>query len=280
MTPRSDRDKALIEQIEREVHDPNVPIANVLRLCVTLGGRTGSTALRDWATRELQGYPSEDDVPSYRVIGASLYIDNANRAGAKRIPQRISPQALPKEIRESIREEVRFTEPIAVLEKRAAETEELRLTFGNSEQVAQYMTQEGWKSGQIPQRQVVAGVYWLVNPVEIAGVVDQVRTALTVLVAELTTVVESDDALTSADADGALSRAVPGIEISGDNNTVVVNHGANAQNTTKVKSAGHKGESEPGNRTWKVIGWVVAFIVALIGTIAGLGQWLGWDWFK
>ncbi|MGW5259708.1 AbiTii domain-containing protein [Microbispora sp. NPDC004025] len=280
MTPRSDRDKALIEQIEREVHDPNVPIANVLRLCVTLGGRTGSTALRDWATRELQGYPSEDDVPSYRVIGASLYIDNANRYGVNRIPQRISPQTLPKEIRESIREEVRFTEPIAVLEKRAGETEELRLTFGNSEQVAQFMTQEGWKSGQIPQRQVVAGVYWLVNPVEIAGVVDQVRTALTVLVAELTTIADSDDALTAADADGALSRAVPGIEISGDNNTVVVNHGANAQNTTKVKSAVSKGESEPDNRTWKVIGWVVAFIVALIGTIAGLGQWLDWDWFK
>ncbi|MFC7650360.1 hypothetical protein ACFQX6_66010 [Streptosporangium lutulentum] len=33
-----------------------------------------------------------------------------------------------------------------------------------------------------------------------------------------------------------------------------------------------------GNQKW---GWIWAglgFVVALVGTIAGLGQWLKWDW--
>lgn len=53
---RLDRVDPLLDQIERDVLDENVSVATALRKCVALGGRSGSAALRDWATRELEGY--------------------------------------------------------------------------------------------------------------------------------------------------------------------------------------------------------------------------------
>jgi hypothetical protein len=50
------RDRNLIDQIERDVSQEDVPVAAALRKVILLGGRVGSTELRDWASRELKGY--------------------------------------------------------------------------------------------------------------------------------------------------------------------------------------------------------------------------------
>jgi hypothetical protein len=47
------RDSDLIADIEQDALDEGASIAGALRKCVVLGGKSGSTKLRDWATREL-----------------------------------------------------------------------------------------------------------------------------------------------------------------------------------------------------------------------------------
>lgn len=44
--------------------------------CLALGGRAGAADLREWATRELRGYPNAEDVlPDYRLITSALLMD-------------------------------------------------------------------------------------------------------------------------------------------------------------------------------------------------------------
>jgi AbiTii len=69
------RAESLIDQIQTDALDDAVPVATALRKCIVLGGQSGSEALRDWATRELQGYEAEADLPPYRVVLAPLMVD-------------------------------------------------------------------------------------------------------------------------------------------------------------------------------------------------------------
>ena len=63
------RDETLLSEIERDLLGGK-PLADLLRKCVVLGGRSSSVELRDWASRELRGYNVGDDLPSYRTVGA------------------------------------------------------------------------------------------------------------------------------------------------------------------------------------------------------------------
>ena len=73
--------QGLIDQIEADALDTEVPLTDALRRCVMLGGRSGSTALMDWATRQLDGYPNDTDLPEYRVIHAPLRMDGMAMQG-------------------------------------------------------------------------------------------------------------------------------------------------------------------------------------------------------
>jgi AbiTii-like protein len=50
------REDPLITLIERGALDETVSLASTLRKCVSLGGKSRSEELRDWATRELKGF--------------------------------------------------------------------------------------------------------------------------------------------------------------------------------------------------------------------------------
>lgn len=50
------REDSLIAEIERDALNERVAVATALRKCIVLGGKSGSEALRDWASRELKGY--------------------------------------------------------------------------------------------------------------------------------------------------------------------------------------------------------------------------------
>jgi hypothetical protein len=71
----SRRESNLIGEIERGALDSSVSLADTLRKCVALGGQTRSTELRDWASRELNGYKPQDELPEWRKVTAPLQID-------------------------------------------------------------------------------------------------------------------------------------------------------------------------------------------------------------
>ena len=71
--------KTLLEQIEDDALDSKKSVADALRKCIALGGRAGNEELREWASRELQGYEQPDDVPDYRIVAAPIVIDGVGR---------------------------------------------------------------------------------------------------------------------------------------------------------------------------------------------------------
>ena len=71
----SNRASRLLDEIEKTAADSSASLADGLRKCLLLGGLSASAELRDWASRELNGYDKPADVPEYRRLGAVLKID-------------------------------------------------------------------------------------------------------------------------------------------------------------------------------------------------------------
>ena len=67
-------DHTLLAEIERDLLDGRA-LADLLRKCIMLGGRSGSQELRDWAGKELRGYDPDDELPPYRVVSAPIMLD-------------------------------------------------------------------------------------------------------------------------------------------------------------------------------------------------------------
>jgi hypothetical protein len=63
--------RSLLDAIEEGALDPKSDLPALLRKCIALGGRSGSSELRAWARQELNGYGEDDAVPKYRVLTAT-----------------------------------------------------------------------------------------------------------------------------------------------------------------------------------------------------------------
>src|SRR5277367_3488176 len=76
------RDSHLLAEVERDVLDESRPVATALRKCLALGGQAKSAELREWASRELHGYPDEAPLPEYRKIRTRCSWTRWRRAGS------------------------------------------------------------------------------------------------------------------------------------------------------------------------------------------------------
>jgi len=59
---------SLLREIQSDAVDTNVDISVVLRKCKVLAARLGNKEFKLWVEHELNGYPSKDDLPEYRVL--------------------------------------------------------------------------------------------------------------------------------------------------------------------------------------------------------------------
>ncbi len=157
-------------------------LADALRKIVILGGQAGSLELREWASKELRGYQSDDDLPDYRKVGAPLQVNGIN-ARFHYTGQTISSSMLPDFAQEAINETLHLTMPIGEIEemfRRAADKGDvIKLSPARGADLVRYMNSQ---SGPFEQ---LLDLYWSVSPTTLAGVVDQVRTTLAELLAEL-----------------------------------------------------------------------------------------------
>jgi hypothetical protein len=203
-------DHSLLGAIEQDVLDDATSLASALRKCVVLGGQAGSAALRDWATRELRGYAGGDELPSYRQVGAVILIDAVNPR-VRVTGQRISPNQLPDVVRKYVGEEVELRSGVGEIEALILQTETsshkaVHLSLPGGADVARLMNHE---IGD-PYQQITS-VYWSVNTASLRGVIDQVRTTLAELVAELRAGMPAGQELPSPDlATQAVNIAVHG----------------------------------------------------------------------
>lgn len=167
-------------QIERDLLGEK-PLDTLLRKLVLLGGSAGSPELRAWASMELRGYSKDDELPSYRTINAPLQIDGALPGGIVR-HQTIGAMDIPDFARDEINERLPLRMGVneiqnMVSQNRSDRTVHLQPPGGPD--VVTYMNGTRDMNGRI------VSLYWSVSTIALEGVLDQIRTRLAELIAEL-----------------------------------------------------------------------------------------------
>lgn len=169
----------LLSSIRAVMLDETEPLAGLLRKCLLLGAETGSTTLRDWARRELNGYDGIEDVPDYRKVhDVPISMDSVSgNFWAK--GQILSRMNLPQEAWEYVPEEFPFRQPVEELEQLAA-TKRLRFSSPGLS-YAQML----WNK-QLGPFQSIHGLSYVMTGSAIAGILGQIRTQLVDVIADLT----------------------------------------------------------------------------------------------
>jgi hypothetical protein len=201
------RDETLISEIERDLLDGK-PLADLLRKCIVLGGRSGSVELRDWASRELRGYNVGDELPAYRTVPAPILAD-AVTGNAIIKGQRIPLSGLPDFVQENVDEEIPLRQGVGELEalvKGKAADEGIHFSLPMAADIGRLIDS---RSGNPWQH--INALYWSVIPAAIYGVVDNIRTTLAELISELVgTMPTGQDVPTPDQAHQAVQVAVHG----------------------------------------------------------------------
>jgi hypothetical protein len=264
MVAMVDSSAALLSEIEAAVLDEDVPITVALRKCLVLGGRANSEALRDWASKELNGYSHADELPEYRVLRCALVVDGF--AGALHLTaKRISPLHLPEKAREHISEKVQIFDGISKVQDMAdqakAKDGHVNLSPQGGAELAVIMSRE-----RTTGLSRVEDVYWQVSSVELHGIVDRVRTICTALVAEL----RGSQRNNQADPKPKEVQQAVTVVLSGKARmgNVITNQAANASQATIEPSGKKEDESQFWTRAKKIGAFVVG-IATILGTVAG-----------
>lgn len=259
----NERSNRLLQEIEAGALDSKVRIGDLLRKAIALGGQAGSAELRDWAARELRGYTSDDELPEYRKIVAPLHLDMMNMRWIKKGHQ-ISPSELPEFARESINE-VKLHMGIAEIEKLAIQDDEddvVKLQPALAAELVYYLNAHHVQNGRIER------LYWAVSPVALEGVVEHVRTAVAVMVAEINATMPDDAQTPPAEA---ATNAIHFV-VTGKRNKISF---AAAHGGSTVETLPPGAEQKP--RHWlRIAAAVLLGLVAIAGVIFALMQVQGW----
>ena len=205
------RSTNLLGKIEEQAIDGD--ISKALRLCLSLGGKTGSTALRGWASLELNGYRGQD-VPEYRRIVAPLQVDGMTMSHQVK-GQTISTYDLPDFVGDTISENVEFRQSLPglvdLVTQAKKKDEPVRLMAPGATDVVAYMNRK-------KEQFNIENLYWSIAPSAIQEVIDRVRSNLVELVAEMRAGMSSGDAIPSS----KLASQAVNVVINGDKNRVKV----------------------------------------------------------
>ncbi|MDF2146765.1 hypothetical protein [Knoellia sp. p5-6-4] len=263
----------LLAQIENGALDSSVPLADTLRKCVALGGRAGSTELRDWARRELDGYGPDDELPEYRTVGAMIAIDGATMH-AIITGQQIAHSSLPEFAQEAIKEEVDLRFGVAQLEDMVNNSRKgfVRIQDAAMPDLARIMNHEA------PYGNSISAVYWQVSANSVLGVLDRTRTALVSLVAEMRAAgLDSQQLPTPEAANQAVSVVLHNAKRSVIN--VTTSQSSGAAPATAIATVGG-GNSSQSTRLPAWIRGPWGFLVGastIVAGAVGVATWQGWN---
>jgi hypothetical protein len=165
--------------------------------------------LREWASKELKGYDSQDELPAYRVVAATIRIDAI--AGFTHISgQRMALHELPDFVQDKIGEHVELRDGIGMVEALISQAEgsgsSAKFSLPRAADLAVLMDHE---AGDPYQK--ILDLYWSISTAALRAVVDYVKTALAELLAEMRAGTPDHTSLPPADiADQAVQVAIYG----------------------------------------------------------------------
>ncbi|KJL17556.1 hypothetical protein RL72_03805 [Microbacterium azadirachtae] len=196
----------LMNQIERDLLAEK-PLDMLLRKLILLGGNAGSPELRDWASMELRGYEKSAELPSYRRVAAPLQIDGAVPGGIIR-HQTIGSMDIPDFARDDINEVVPLRVGVREIHSMVDQHQKdhlVKLQPPGAADLVTYMNGTQQMNGRITD------LYWSVSTIALEGVLDQIRTRLAELIAELRSGTPQGQALpTPAQAANAVNLVING----------------------------------------------------------------------
>lgn len=199
------RSRGVLDDLERDILRDE-PLDTILRKLVLLGGRVNSAELRTWAGLELRGYDGDSDLPNYRRIHAPIQVDATVAAGIVR-QQTISVIDLPAFAREEVTDcfpMMRGVGEIRSAIRASSESRTVKFSLPGAAELANLMNLEN-------RRAHIDAIYWNVSVIALEGVLDQVRTRLAELIAELRSMVPEGESLpTAAQASNAVTLVVNG----------------------------------------------------------------------
>lgn len=258
---------SLLDQIEAGALG-TAPLADLLRKCLMLGGRSGSAAMMDWAGRELNGYDSPEELPNYRNVSAPLQMDGSSGMNQFR-GMSISVLQLPDFAQASISGQIPLMYSVGEIEalvRVAGNNGDLsvKLSPPMSAELVAYMNGVSQEPHQHIDR-----IYWSLHPAVLEGVLDRVRTNLVALMAELRLVYPMGDSMPSSEvADQAVS-----VVVGGSRNRVTVAT-AGTQGTTSIDERPTL-DSSPWWRSARGV-WAIAVGGAtIVATGIAFVQWRG-----
>jgi predicted nucleotide-binding protein len=93
----------LLQEIQATAISADGDVTVLLRQCKVLAARLANQELKDWVERELNGYPSVDTLPPYRVLNVESYghFSGPFQSGLRNAP--IPPSCLPESHRDLAR---------------------------------------------------------------------------------------------------------------------------------------------------------------------------------
>lgn len=106
----------LLDEIIELAAGDTQPVSTLLRKCLILGHRLKNQRLIDWATQELNGYCSNDALPTYRVlnVGAKGYFSGPFGAAISNLP---IPSHLMEEDHRHFATTVYLNDPVSTYEE-------------------------------------------------------------------------------------------------------------------------------------------------------------------
>ena len=250
-------DQPLLAQIGRDALDDRVPLATTLRKCIALGAQARNDELRDWASKELDGY-RDGGVPSYRTIHVPLMIDGLTSTHAVR-GQQISTMDLPDFAQDVITEELPLAQGVGDLQAlvrstRAADKTAVKMSPPGAAGLLTLWNHERQNLGG----GTIMSLYWDVNAARIEGVLDQIRTTLVRLVSEMRATMPGDSSEPSPEqAASAVNVVLHGGKRSQFTVTTAV--ADNAASASVSSPTAHKESGWTKTQTiWTVIGVLLA----------------------
>lgn len=276
---RSSSRHGLLGEIRTGALDSRTDLTDLLRKCVALGGEAGSARLREWASRELKGYEGGAEVPPYRMVSSLLYLDGATLRGrirGQQVPHNMLPAEMqarlnePFPLRHSLAELVELVETTRRQGEEAVKLsppmpQELVALINHRIEEAERQNTPFPLPGVGPS-QVVERVYWALGVTTLAAIIDNVRTTLVELAAEMQAFTSGDSVVPTQDAaDQAVDVAVYGKV----RHLVVHQVVAQGGDAAVAGRAAVVGDAQPEGRPHRLMWWI-AGIAGVIGAVAAV----------
>jgi hypothetical protein len=264
----SKSEPGLLAELKAGLRNGKASTADLLNLCILLGGEVSSERLRDWARKELNGYGNAETLPDYRRVAASLCIDGYVPGGYI-TGEAISVLSLPEFARDLISEDAPFPHALAQLDHLSRWNDEtVNLQVPGAQELIVLWNQETGNR--------VTRLYWQVSRSAVVGVVAGVRTALTELVAEMLAVTPDAHQPPSREAaDNAVH-----LVVTGNRNTVTVvgsQTAAAGPATLTVTGSTEQPRAEEDTwwRRWRKRGLIIG-LATVVAAVVGVLQLIGW----